>query len=72
MTLAAGAYAIGRTLADLDLAALGAGVTRVRRRGIRAGEPGPETRFEAGDVVVLLGEPDGLAAAESCLLQGTK
>ena len=72
MTLAAGAYAIGRTLADLDLAALGAGVTRVRRRGIRAGEPGPETRFEAGDVVVLLGEPDGLAAAEICLLQGTK
>ena len=72
VTLAAGAYAIGRTLADLDLAALGAGVTRVRRRGIRAGEPGPETRFEAGDVVVLLGEPDGLAAAEICLLQGTK
>jgi hypothetical protein len=26
------------------------------------GDPGPETRFEAGDVVVL-GEPDSLAAA---------
>jgi len=29
----------------------------------------PQTRFEAGDVVVL-GEPDGLAAAEIRLLQG--
>ena len=36
------------------------------------GEPGPETRFEAGDVVVVLGEPDGLAAAEIRLLQGVK
>ena len=60
------------TLAELDLAALGAAVTRVRRRGIRVGEPEPETCFEAGDVVVLLGEPDGLAAAEIRLLQGTK
>jgi len=72
VTLIQGAYAIGRTLAELDLPALGAAVTRVRRRGIRVGEPGPETRFEAGDVVVVLGEPDGLAAAEIRLLQGTK
>jgi monovalent cation:H+ antiporter-2, CPA2 family len=72
VTLAQDAYAVGRTLASLDLEALGAGVTRVRRRGIRVGEPGPETRFEAGDVVVVLGEPDALAAAEIRLLQGTK
>ena len=38
----------------------------------RAGEPGPQTRFEAGDVVVVLGEPDSLVAAEILLLQGTK
>jgi len=42
-----------------------------QRRGIRVGEPGPETCFEAGDVVVL-GEPDALEAAEIRLLQGTK
>jgi CPA2 family monovalent cation:H+ antiporter-2 len=72
ITLATGAYAIGRTLAELDLPALGASVTRVRRRGIRASEPGPETRFQAGDVVVVLGEPDALEAAEIHLLQGTK
>jgi CPA2 family monovalent cation:H+ antiporter-2 len=72
VALTQGAYAVGRTLAELDLPALGASVTRVRRRGIRAGEPGLETRFEAGDVVVVLGEPDSLAAAEMRLLQGTK
>ena len=72
VTLTQGAYAVGRTLAELDLAALGAAATRVRRRGIRVGEPTPETRFEAGDVVVVLGEPDSLAAAEIRLLQGTK
>jgi CPA2 family monovalent cation:H+ antiporter-2 len=40
------------------------------RRGIRVGEPSPETRFEAGDVVVVQGEPDSLAAAEIRLLTG--
>jgi CPA2 family monovalent cation:H+ antiporter-2 len=72
VALTPGAYAVGKTLAELDLAALGAAVTRVRRRGIRVGEPAPETRFEAGDVVVVLGEPDALEAAEIRLLQGTK
>jgi len=72
VTLTQGAYAVGRALAEVDLPALGASVSRVRRRGIRMGEPGPGTHFEAGDVVVLLGEPDSLAAAEIRLLQGTK
>jgi K+/H+ antiporter YhaU regulatory subunit KhtT len=36
----------------------------------RVGEPGPQTRFEAGDVFVVLGEPDSLAAAEMRLLTG--
>ena len=65
VTLTQDAYAVGRTLA-----ALGAGVTRVRRRGTRACEPGPETRFETGDVVVMLGEPGALEAAEIRLLTG--
>ncbi len=59
-------------LAELNLAALDAAVTRVRTRGVGAGESGPQTRFEAGDAVVVLGEPNGLAAAEIRLLQGTK
>jgi CPA2 family monovalent cation:H+ antiporter-2 len=72
VALTQGAYAVGRTLAELDLTAVGASVTRVRRRGSHAGEPAPDTRFEAGDVVVLLGEADSLAAAEIRLLQGMK
>mgnify|MGYP001794054482 CR=1 FL=1 len=38
--------------------------TRVRRQA-RTG-----TRFESGDVVVVLGKPDALEAAEIGLLQG--
>ncbi len=70
VSLEPGAYAVGRTLAELGLERLGAEVTAVRRRGIRADEPGPETRFEAGDVAVLLGRPDALEKAETRLLQG--
>jgi CPA2 family monovalent cation:H+ antiporter-2 len=70
VSLEAGAYAVGRTLAELGLDGLGVEVTAVRRRGIRADAPDPETRFEGGDVVVLLGRPDALDAAETRLLQG--
>ena len=65
-----GAYAIGRTLGELALQDLGVEVTAVRRRNIRALEPAPEIRFGAGDVVVLLGKPSALTAAEERLLQG--
>jgi CPA2 family monovalent cation:H+ antiporter-2 len=65
-----GANAVGRTLGELAIAALGAEVTAIRRRGIRADDPAPETRIEAGDVVILLGRPDAIEAAESRLLQG--
>jgi hypothetical protein len=36
------------------------------------GEPALGTCFETGDMVVLLGEPDTLEAAEIRLLQGMK
>jgi CPA2 family monovalent cation:H+ antiporter-2 len=68
--LSEGAHAVGRTLAQLELGDLGAEVTALRRRGIRADEPGPETRFAPGDVIVLLGRPEALDAAEIRLLQG--
>ncbi len=70
VSLSAGAHAIGRSLGDLDLAQLGISVSAIRRRGIRGLEPGPETRLEIGDVVVLLGVPEALAAAEVRLLKG--
>ena len=66
--LAAGAAAIGRTLDQLNLDELGCEVSAIRRRGIRALEPAPETRLEEGDVIVVLGSPEGVTAAEERLL----
>ncbi len=65
------AHAVGRPLSELQLAGR-VEVTGVRRRGARAQAPGPDWRFEAGDVVVLLGLPEDLAAAEGRLLQGRR
>ena len=67
--LAPGAGAIGQTLDDLDLERFGCEVSAIRRRGIRAVEPAPETHLEEGDVVVLLGDPEAITAAEERLLQ---
>jgi CPA2 family monovalent cation:H+ antiporter-2 len=63
------AHAIGKPLAELRLAGL-VEITGVRRRGARARAPDTDWRFEAGDVVVLLGRPENLVLAEQRLLQG--
>src|SRR5260221_6945923 len=71
VTLHENASALGRLLADLKLDALGVQVRAVRRMGAKtklaAAEAGP---LQAGDVVVLLGDPERLAAAEDRLLKG--
>jgi len=67
--LVPGAAAIGQTLNDLDLDALGCEVSAIRRRGIRALEPAPETCLQEGDAVILLGSPEVVTAAEQRLLQ---
>ncbi len=71
VTLQENANALGRVLADLKLDALGVQVRAVRRMGAKtklgAAEAGP---LQAGDVVVLLGDPERLAAAEDRLLRG--
>ena len=67
--LGPGAGAIGRTLDEINLEQLGCEVSAIRRRGIRAVEPAPETRLEEGDVVVVLGPPEAVSAAEERLLQ---
>lgn len=64
------AVAVGKTLAEINLGALSVQVTAVRRHNIRGQDPAPETRLEAGDVLVLLGTPEGLVAAEDRLLRG--
>ena len=65
-----GAAAIGKTFAALKLAELHVEVSAVRRRNVRTVEPGPDTVLEAGDVVVILGTENNVAAAEIRLLQG--
>jgi CPA2 family monovalent cation:H+ antiporter-2 len=61
--------AVGRTLAEIDLGGV-VEVTGVRRRGVRSMVPQAGDRFEAGDIVVLLGSPANLALAERRLLRG--
>jgi len=63
-------WAVGRRVMDLELSALGATLVNLRRYG----EPGlgadDEAVLQAGDVLVLRGEPDALAAAEIRLSEG--
>ena len=68
VTLEAGAYAVGRELAEMDL---GVQVRAVRRPGARLRlAPDEAGRLEAGDIVVLLGEPERLHVAEEKLSRG--
>ncbi len=65
VTLEPGARAVGRSLAELEL---DAEVKAVRRRGAKAKlDPAAAGALQAGDVVVLLGAPEALAAAEERL-----
>jgi len=70
ITIIPGAAAINQTLGSINLANLAVEVTAVRRRNIRGLMPADETRLELGDVIVLRGTQDNLAAAEIRLLQG--
>lgn len=58
---------VGRRLGDLGLEQIGVEVTAVRRRGIRAFDPEPDTVLEPGDILVLRGAPEALEAAEQRL-----
>lgn len=70
ITLIPGAAAINKTLGDIDLASLAVEVTAVRRRNIRGILPLDDTKLIVGDVLVLKGTQENLAAAEIKLIQG--
>ena len=70
VTLNAGAYAIGKSLADLRLRELGAEITAVRRQRVRLIDLAPDMLLGLDDVLVLLGTPSQLAGAETRLLKG--
>jgi CPA2 family monovalent cation:H+ antiporter-2 len=63
----AGLSGVGRTLGELDLESVGVTILAVRRHGIRATNPTPETQLEAGDIVILRGTPEALAGAKQRL-----
>ncbi|OAI78987.1 potassium transporter [Ralstonia solanacearum] len=65
--LTKGSPAIGRPLGTLGLETFKTSVTAIRRQGIRALDPEPNTLLELGDIVVLRGTPDGLQQAEERL-----
>lgn len=62
------ANALGKTLGQLNLAALGAEVTALRRNGVRI-EWSLETVLLTGDILVLRGAVEELALAEGRLLK---
>ena len=69
--LAPDSPAVGQTLAELELPRGALVVAVLRERGERALVPRGDTRLEAGDVLLLLGEgEDTLAKAEEALLRG--
>jgi CPA2 family monovalent cation:H+ antiporter-2 len=72
VTLDARASALGKSLSGLDLDALGVQVMAVRRPGAKRKKLSAEEAgaLEPGDVVVLLGAPEELGAAEHRLLRG--
>ncbi|MDH3288094.1 MAG: monovalent cation:proton antiporter-2 (CPA2) family protein [Betaproteobacteria bacterium] len=70
VSITPGAAAIGKQLGELELRLLGVEVTAFRRKNARTVTPDADTRVEEGDVLVLLGAEEGVAAAEMKLMQG--
>jgi CPA2 family monovalent cation:H+ antiporter-2 len=62
--------AVGKMLDEVDLAALQVEVNAVRRHNVQGNEPAGDMVLRAGDVLVLLGAPDQLDAAEAWLRYG--
>lgn len=68
ITVPAGSPAAGSTLAEGRLRTrTGTSVVALVRGGETTPAPGPEERFEVGDVVVAVGTPDGLSQLRGLL-----
>jgi len=70
LALPVGAHAIGRSVAQLDLAALGVQLVSLRRSSGKVIAAGDAVQLQENDVLVLSGKPGALARAEKALLQG--
>lgn len=65
-------FAVGRTLEELDVEALGTRVTAVRRHGIRGAAPEPHMRLADKDDLIVAGPPEALARVEDYLAKGSE
>ena len=70
VVLPEGAYAVGRTIRELDLGAKNITVTAVRRNGIKGADPSTEMRLKEDDTLILYGAPEDIEKVESMLLTG--
>jgi CPA2 family monovalent cation:H+ antiporter-2 len=64
------AWAVGRSIAELADRGSQVSVSAVRRDGIVGRDPGADTIFKEGDVVVVCGPPEAVEHAETLLLMG--
>ena len=64
------AWAVGRSITDLTERGGEVTINAVRRDGIVGRDPGPDTVFKEGDVVVVYGTPEAVEHAETLLLMG--
>ncbi|MEO6974367.1 MAG: TrkA C-terminal domain-containing protein, partial [Gallionella sp.] len=62
--------AVGRKLGEIGLAGLSVEVNAVRRRNVHGAQPSEDMLLQSGDILVLLGLPEALQAAESLLHKG--
>jgi len=70
VVLPPGAYSVGKSLADLELARDEVTITAIRRDGILGQQPEAATVLREGDVVILAGTPEALEHGEARLLMG--
>ena len=64
------AYAIDRSISQLNLDAAEVSVNAIRRDGIVGRQPDADTVFKEGDVVVLYGTPEAIERGENILMIG--
>jgi len=65
-----GAFAVGKTIRELELEKAEVVITALRRDGIVGRQPELSTTLHDGDVVVLYGTPEAIEHAEALLLMG--
>jgi len=70
IVLPPGAWAVGRTLANVRERGAEVAFTGIRRQGILGREPEEGTVLREGDIVVVYGQPEAIEHAETLLLAG--